>query len=56
MTETLMLAIIFWNFLMFQYWFGSSQVKRYLISSIKNIVHKLSHEVPNELSLTVLEK
>ena len=29
----------------------SSQVKRYLISSITNLVHKLPHELPNDFGI-----
>ena len=32
----------------------SPQVKRYLMSSITNLVHELPHELPNDLRLRIL--
>ena len=32
----------------------SPQVKRYLISSIKNLVHELPHDLQNDLRLRIL--
>ena len=48
------LVIIFLHFLIIQLWSESPQVKRYLISSITNLVHELPHEFPNDLRLTIL--
>ena len=39
----------------FQYRLNSPQVKRNLISSIKNFVYKLSHKLQNNLRLRILE-
>ena len=44
------LVIIFWHFLIIQLRSESPQVKRYLISSITNLVH----ELPNDLRLRIL--
>ena len=43
--------IIFWNFVTFSKNLSSPQVKRRLISSIKNIVYELPHELWNNLGL-----
>ena len=51
---TTILVIIFWHFLIIQLRSESPQVKRYLISGITNSVHELSHELPNDLSLSIL--
>ena len=48
------LVIIFWHFLIIQLTSESAQVKRYLISAVTNLVHKLPHELPNDLRLTIL--
>ena len=45
------LAIMFWNFTIFQYTSDSPQVKGNLISSIVNLVYVLLHELPNELPM-----
>ena len=37
---------IFWKNTTFQFKFDTLQLKRYLISSTKNIVYELSHELP----------
>ena len=48
------LSIIFWIFATFYKKSDTQQVKQYLISSINNIVYELPHELPNDLSLTIL--
>ena len=48
---TRILGIIFWTFATFQKRFDTPQVKRYLISSIKSMVH----ELPNDVRLRILE-
>ena len=50
------LDIMFWNFATFQYWFDLPQVKWYLISSAKIILHELPNDFPNNLRLTIIEK
>ena len=52
--KTTILVIIFWHFLIIWLRSESSQVKRYLISSITNLVHELPHELPNDLRLRIL--
>ena len=47
-------VIIFWHFLVIQHRSEQSQVKRYLMSSITNLVHELPHEFPNDLRLRIL--
>ena len=49
-----MLVIIFWNFLIIQLTTESPQVKRYLISRIRNLVHELSYELPKYLRFRIL--
>ena len=51
---TTTLVIIFWPFLIISLRSESAQVKRYLISSITNLVHELPHELPNDLRLRIL--
>ena len=46
--------IIFENFAKFQYSFHSPQVKRNLISSIRNFIYKLPHKLLNDLRLGIL--
>ena len=48
------LAIIFWHFWIIPLRPDSPQVKRYLLSSISNLVHELPHELPNVLKLRIL--
>ena len=48
------LVIIFWHFLIIQLTSESPQVKPYLISSVTNLVHKLPHELLNNLRLRIL--
>ena len=48
------LAIIFWNFTMFQYKLEWPQVKRNVITSKGNLVYELPHELPNGLRLRIL--
>ena len=45
-----------WNAWRFWYRFHSPQVKWYLISSTRNIVFELPHELPNHLRLKNLRK
>ena len=53
--QTKILAIIFWNFAIFQSRSDSPQVKQNnLISSIANLVHKLPHELLNDVKLMEL--
>ena len=51
---TIILIIIFWHFLIIFLRSESPQVKRYLISTITNLVQVLPHELPNDLRLTKL--
>ena len=51
---TTILVVIFWHFLIISLRSESPQVKRYLISSITNLVHELSHELPNDFRLRIL--
>ena len=48
------LVIIFRDFLIISLTSESRQIKRYLISSITNLVHELPHEWPNDLRLRIL--
>ena len=48
------LAIIFWQFIVFPLKFDSPQVKRNLISSIIKVLYEFSHELQNDLKLRVL--
>ena len=48
------LVIIFWHFLIIKHRSESPQVKRYLTSSITNLIHELPHELPNDLRLKIL--
>ena len=48
------LLIIFWYFLIIQLRSESPKVKRYLISSITNLVHELPHELPNDFRIRIL--
>ena len=50
------LAIIFWNFTMFQYRSDLPKVKRNLISNIAKLVCQLPHELPNDLGLQKIRK
>ena len=43
-----------WYFLIISLRSESPQVKRYLICSITNLVHELSHELPNDFRLRIL--
>ena len=53
-------VIIIWYFLLIQHRSEQPQVKRYLISSITNLIHELPHELPNDLRILrnqkILEK
>ena len=53
-TSQTMLVIIFWHFLIVFLRSQSPQVKRYLTSSIANSVHKLPHELSNDLRVRIL--
>ena len=53
--KTTILVIIFWHFLIIWLRSESSQVKRYLISSIPNLVQELHQELPNDLRLRILD-
>ena len=44
-----MLAIIFWQFTVFLYSFGTPQVKRTLISDVKESVYEFVYELLNDL-------
>ena len=46
---TTILAIIFWDILMFDKIFLSPQVKRIVITSNKHGIYELRHELPNDL-------
>ena len=48
------LVIIFRDFLIISLTSESRQIKRYLISSITNLVQELPHEWPNDLRLRIL--
>ena len=48
------LAIIFWDFLMFYQIFVSAQVKWIVIISNKHGIYELPHELPNDLRLRIL--
>ena len=48
------LVIIFWHFLIISLRSESPQVKRYLISSITNLLHEFPHELPNNLRPRIL--
>ena len=52
--KTTILVIIFRHFLIVYLRSESSQVKRYLISSITNLAHELPHELPSDLRLRIL--
>lgn len=43
--------MIYWNFATFKKSYNSPLVKRWLVSSIKNIVNELPHELPNDVRL-----
>ena len=47
--------MIFWDFLMFYQIFLSPQVKRCAIIAYENGIHELSHGLPNDLGLGILE-
>ena len=49
------MEILLWDFLMFYQIFFSPQVKRSAIISNKQGVNELSHELPNDLRLRILE-
>ena len=49
------LPIILWQFTVFLWKFDLPQVNWDLISSIINFAYELSHDLPNNLSLRVLE-
>ena len=49
------LDIMFWDFLIFYQIFFSPQVKRSVIISNKHGIYELPHELPNDLSLMILE-
>ena len=51
---TTILAIIFQHFLIIQHRSESRQIKRCLISSITNLVHDLSQQLPNDIRLRIL--
>ena len=44
---------MFWHFLIVSLRFESPQGKRYLISSITNLVDEFPHELPNDLRLMI---
>ena len=48
-------GIRLWDFLMFHQIFVSPQMKRSTIISKKQGVYELSHELPNDLRLRILE-
>ena len=48
------LAITFWDFLMFYQFFLSRQVKRIMIISNKHGIYELPHELTNDFRLRVL--
>ena len=48
------LVIIFWHFLRIQLTSESPRVKRYLISSIRNLLHELPSELPNDSRFRIL--
>ena len=48
------LVMIFWHFLIISLRSESPQVQRYLISSIKNLVHELPNKFPNDLRPRIL--
>ena len=50
-TQTTIMVIIFWDFLMFYKIFFSLQVKRSAIILVINMAYELPHELPNELNL-----
>ena len=50
------MVIIFWNFLIIQYWSESPQVKRHLISSVTNLVRELPYELSNDLGSQKIRK
>ena len=50
------MEIILWDFLMFYQIFLSPQVKRSAITSNKQGVYELSHELPNDVRLRILGK
>ena len=52
---TTVLAIIFWDILMFDKIFVSPQMKRIVIISNKDGIYELPHELLNDLRLTTLE-
>ena len=51
---TTILAIIFWDFLMFYQIFLSPQVKRIVIIDNKHGIYELPHTLPNDLRLRIL--
>ena len=53
--RTTTLAIIFWSFTVLWCCFELPQVQRVMISSIMNLVNRLPHELPNDLTLAILE-
>ena len=52
--QTTIIVIKLWHFLIISLRSESPQVKRYLISSITNLVHELPYELPNDLRLRIL--
>ena len=48
-------VITFWSFKMFQYRSDQPQIKRNVISNIANMVYEFPQELPNDLSLRILE-
>ena len=46
--SSLILVIIFWNIIMFQFRPDSQQVKRNLISDITNLVYEVPHKLQND--------
>ena len=53
-TETTIIFIIFWDFLMFYQIFLSAQVKRSVIVTYKRGIYDMPHEMPHDLRLTIL--
>ena len=49
------MIFIFWDFLMFCQIFLSPQVKRLAIITYKHSIYELTHELPNDLRLRMLD-
>ena len=49
------MILIFWNFTIFQFRSDSPEVKQSLIFSIRNLIYKYPHELPNDLRLSILK-